>query len=139
MNCFEARQDFRSFWRTELAPEGRAAFNAHLGECAKCDSAFRIFALTAPVLHGEAEPTRPALARRSAAARSREVRSLRDTRASQWLSMAAVLALFLTGASAAYFSVETPPQTLSEAIHQPSPFVEMVSADMPEASSDLGQ
>ena len=29
--------------------------------------------------------------------------------------------------------------TLSEAIHQPSQFVELVSADMPEANSDLGQ
>ena len=139
MNCFEARQDFRSFWRKELAPERRAAFNAHLGECVKCDGAFRVFALTAPVLHGEAEPRRPALARRATASRSGEVRSYRDNRSSQWLSMAAVLALFLTGASAAYFSVETSPQTLSEAIHQQSPFVEMVSADMPEASSDLGQ
>jgi len=139
MNCFEARQDFRAFWRKELAPERRAAFNAHLGECAKCDGAFRIFALTAPVLHGEAEPMRPALARRTAASRSREVRSYRDSRASQWLSMAAVLALFITGASAAYFSMETTPETLSEAIHQQSPFVEMVSADMPEANSDLGQ
>jgi hypothetical protein len=53
--------------------------------------------------------------------------------------MAAVLALFVTGASAAYFSVQTAPETLSEAIHQQSPFVEMVSADMPEANSDFGQ
>ena|SRR5271166_1599359 len=140
MNCFEARQDFRSFWRKELALERRAAFNAHLGECAKCDGAFRIFALTAPVLHAEAEPMRPALARRAAAAsRSRDIRSYRDSRASQWLSIAAVLALFITGASAAYFSAESSPQTLSEAIHQQSPFVEMVSADMPEANGDLGQ
>jgi hypothetical protein len=139
MNCFEARQEFRSFWRKELAPESRAAFSAHLRECAKCDSAFRVFALTAPVLHGEAEPLRPALARRTAASRAREVRTYRDTRASRWLSMAAVLALFVTGASAAYFSVQTAPETLSEAIHQQSPFVEMVSADMPEANSDFGQ
>ena len=53
MNCFEARQDFRSFWRKELAPERRGAFLAHLAECAKCDGAFRIFALTAPVFHSE--------------------------------------------------------------------------------------
>ncbi len=54
MNCFEARQDFRSFWRKELDAERRAAFIAHLAECAKCDGAFRTFALTAPVFHSEA-------------------------------------------------------------------------------------
>jgi hypothetical protein len=53
--------------------------------------------------------------------------------------MAAVLALLITGASAAYFSEETPTETLSEAIHQPSQSVELVSADFPEASSDFGQ
>jgi len=134
MNCFEARQDFRSFWRKELPPQRRAAFNAHLGECRKCDGAFRAFALTAPVLHSGAEPSRPHIARRVAASNRYEAR-----RSSVWLSMAAVLALFITGASAAYYSVDTSPQTLSEAIHQPSQFVEMVSADMPEANSDLGQ
>jgi len=55
------------------------------------------------------------------------------------MSIAAVLVLFITGASAAYYSLDTPPETLSEAIHQPSQFVELVSADMPEANSDFGQ
>jgi len=134
MNCFEARQDFRPFWRKELAPERRTAFNAHLAECAKCDQAFRVFALTAPVFHSGMEPNRPHVARRIPASLRFEAR-----RSSAWLSMAAVLALFITGASAAYYSVDTSPQTLSEAIHQPSQFVELVSADMPEAYSDLGQ
>ena len=141
MNCFEARQDFRSFWRKELAPERRAAFIAHLAECAKCDGAFRTFALTAPVFHSEAEPYRLASSsRRMPASAPREARAYRaPRRASAWLSIAAVLALFITGASAAYFSVETPDETLSDAIHQPSQFVELVSADVPEANSDFGQ
>jgi anti-sigma factor RsiW len=141
MNCFEARQDFRSFWRKELTPERRAAFIAHLAECAKCDGAFRTFALTAPVFHSEAEPSRLAsAARRMPASARREARAYREPRrASAWLSIAAVLALFITGASAAYFSVETPDETLSDAIHQPSQFVELVSADLPEANSDFGQ
>jgi hypothetical protein len=139
MNCFEVRQDFRAFWRNELSPELRTAFNGHLRECGKCDGAFRVFALTAPVLHSEAEPNRPALATRTSASRWREVRNNRDARSSAWMSIAAVLALFITGASAAYYSVETSPETLTEAIYQPSQFVELVSADMPEANSDFGQ
>ena len=138
MNCFQARQDFQGFWRKELAPERRADFSAHLRGCRKCDEAFRIFALTAPVLHSHVEPSRPASIQRIAFAARGESRSYRNI-ASPWMSIAAVLALFITGASAAYYSVATTPQTLSEAIHQPSQFVELVSADMPEANSDLGQ
>jgi anti-sigma factor RsiW len=141
MNCFEARQDFRSFWRKELSAERRDAFVAHLAGCAKCDAAFRTFALTAPVFHSDAEPSRPiSAARRISASARREGGAYREPRrARAWLSIAAAFALFMTGASAAYFSVETPDETLSEAIHQPSQFTELVSADYPEANSDLGQ
>ena len=142
MNCFEARQNFRSFWRKELAPESRAAFLAHLAECSKCDGAFRTFALTAPVFHSEAEPA----ARRVFVARV-PARAHRDGnryrtfagRTSVWVSIAAVVALFLTGASAAYYSVKPPTETLSDAIHQPSQSVELVSAESPETNSDFGQ
>src|ERR1700722_5721757 len=140
MNCFEARQDFRSFWRRELGAERREAFVAHLAECAKCDAAFRTFALTAPVFHSEAEPQRPLpVARRISVSARRGGGAHREPRRAQaWLSIAAAVALFITGASAAYFSEDTPDQTLSEAIHQPSQIVELVSADYPEANSDFG-
>jgi hypothetical protein len=36
--------------------EERAAFVAHLGGCQRCDRSFRIFALTAPVLHAKGDP-----------------------------------------------------------------------------------
>ena len=141
MNCFEARQDFRSFWRKELSAERRGAFVAHLAECAKCDAAFRTFALSAPVFFSDAEPYRPASAAdRTATSARRDGGAYRERRrAPVWLSIAASVALFITGASAAYFSVETPDETLSEAIHQPSQFVEVVSADFPQANSDFGQ
>jgi hypothetical protein len=51
MNCFEARQDFVSFWQSALDSERRRELLAHLKGCAKCDRAFRAFALTAPMLH----------------------------------------------------------------------------------------
>jgi anti-sigma factor RsiW len=142
MNCFEARQDFRSFWRRELQPERRAAFNQHLSGCLKCDWAFRQFALSAPALHSETGPDRSGeisrppvqmLPRRSGA-------GFRETRSSsQWLSMAAAAVLFVTGASAAYFSVAGQNQSLSDAMHQPDPVVQLVSSDLPPANSDLGQ
>ena len=140
MKCFEARQDFRAFWRKELTPERRAAFLAHLAECDKCDGAFRTFALTAPVLHSDSEPPRVGTsAPRRPSLTRREARAYRTRRSSAWFSIAAVLALLITGASAAYFSEETPTETLSDAIHQPSQSVELVSADFPETNSDFGQ
>ena len=49
MNCFQARQEFVSFWRGELDGERRRVLLAHLAQCARCDKAFRAFALTAPL------------------------------------------------------------------------------------------
>jgi hypothetical protein len=93
------------------------------------------------VFHSDAEPSRPvSAARRISASARREGGAYREPRRAQaWLSIAAAVALFITGASAAYFSVDTPNETLSDAIHQPSQFTELVSADYPEANSDLGQ
>ncbi len=51
MNCFEARPQFVDLWRSRLDAARRRALLAHLKECAKCDRAFRAFALTAPMLH----------------------------------------------------------------------------------------
>lgn len=145
MNCFEARQDFRAFWRKELDAERRGALVAHLKECAKCDAAFRSFALSAPVLHSESEPVRSAAAarsdrspRRDSARRGGAVyREARITRA--WVSMAAAVTLFVTGAFAAYFSVATPVGSLTDAISQPEPFVELVSADVQSTGNDFAE
>ncbi|HXN85388.1 MAG TPA: hypothetical protein VN867_04920 [Candidatus Binataceae bacterium] len=142
MNCFEARQDFRSFWRRELQPERRAAFNQHLSGCLKCDWAFRQFALSAPALHSETEPDRTGTVSRPSVRlqAQRSNRFFRESRSSsQWLSMVAAVVLFVTGASAAYFSVAGQNQTLSDAMHQPDPVVQLVSSDLPPVNSDLGQ
>src|SRR5277367_2995751 len=53
MNCFEARKNFRALWRKNLAPARRSEMIGHLSECATCDGAFRVFALTAPALHSD--------------------------------------------------------------------------------------
>ena len=144
MNCFEARQDFRGFWKKELEAERRTALIQHLSECPKCDAAFRAFALTAPVLHSESEPYRPAsIPRERTASQARRsggaYREMR--RSSAWLSIAAAVALFIVGASAAYVSVEPPSTTLSEAIseRQSDSFVTLVSSDVPEVNGQFGQ
>jgi len=154
MNCFEARQDFRAFWRRELDAQRQAALAGHMKECNRCDAAFRAFALSAPGVHSGSEPERSAV-------QSRERRVLVDpafarvsgiyrdggrgaARSRPWLSMAAAVALFVAGASAAYLSVRAPAPSLTdasltEAVNQPEPFVELVSVDMPGATSDFAQ
>ncbi len=154
MNCFEARQDFRAFWRKELDVGRRPALAAHLRECERCDAAFRAFALSAPVLHSGSEPQRSgALSRVRAgapdAALARVAGIYRNggrsaARSRPWLSMAAAVALFVAGASAAYLSVRAPAPSLTEAslsdaTSQPEPFVELVSTDIPGATSDFAQ
>src|SRR5713226_5544398 len=76
MNCFETRNEFRGLWRKTVGAERYADLMAHLGGCAKCAHAFRVFALTAPVLHSETEPEGNAIA---AAARSNGRRESRAT------------------------------------------------------------
>ncbi len=67
-------------WRKTLTAERRGELLAHLKGCEKCDHAFRVFALTAPVLHGEmdrypARESRPARREFSLADRPRRFAS----------------------------------------------------------------
>ncbi len=131
MNCFEARRDFRAFWRRELSAERREAFVAHLRECSGCDGAFRNFALTAPVLHSEVEPAghREDLARvREAVAARRPAMAYRTSAPRrQWLSMSAAAAMVLiAGIMAAYLSISEPVGNLNDVLSQSEPQVEPV-------------
>ncbi len=137
MNCFEARQEFRAFWRRELEPNRRAEFCAHLEDCPPCDLAFRTFALSAPVLHSEREPAAEPMRGAAASVRPR----LRPSYAERsprrvWTSMGAAAAMLMAGIFAAYFSVNAP-QSVSDAISQPSPFVEVFGADVTDTGGDL--
>ena len=135
MNCFESRQEFSAIWRNRATPERRAEILAHLKSCAKCDHAFRVFALSAPVLHSEAEP--PAAAHVSA----RQPFSLGDRprrfasvsrvteRPRRWIAMSAAAAIFVVASSAAFFSADTPRETLGEEIS-------MADASNYEAAAD---
>jgi hypothetical protein len=100
MNCFEARQDFPAFWRKTIAAERRAELLGHLAGCAKCDHAFRLFALSAPVLYGDrqAEHT-PAVESREFSLLDRPRRFTpvpeRIEQPRQWLRMSAAAAVLL--------------------------------------------
>jgi putative zinc finger protein len=149
MNCFEARKEFPSFWRRMLTPEERTAFLAHVGRCARCDRAFRVFALTAPVLHGDSESREPlrveqpsvatyessSYARREPVIISRRgatvARSAIMPRASRTVWAAAALAA--AALFAVYVAAATPGQTLEDAILGEDPV-----ADLSTAASDSG-
>ena len=151
MNCFEARQEFPALWRSTLTVERRGELLAHLKGCDKCDHAYRVFALTAPVLHGEMEQQQASRAaaparrefsladrpRRFAAA-SREV-----ARPNRWLPMAAAAAIFVFATSAAYLSTRTPNESMGEAFSTPDSSMtsettgDPLAPEMPLTESDL--
>jgi hypothetical protein len=149
MNCFEARQEFPALWRKTATAERRADLLAHLKGCDKCDHAFRIFALTAPVLYGDMEQqaSRAMPARRefSLADRPRRFASVTRevSRPNRWLPMAAAAAIFVFATSAAYLSTRTPNESLGEALSVPELSLtpetagDPLAPEMPLTESDL--
>lgn len=136
MNCFEARQDFRAFWRKELEPQRRAAMVRHLDECPQCDVAFRTFALSAPALHSDSGPSRVGEALREPARRASGLYRERAGRPAR-AAIGAAAAMLVVGVFAAYFSVSMPAQSLTDALSQPSPFVEVFGSDVLENGGDF--
>lgn len=133
MNCFEARKEFTAFWRRTMAPEQRAAFVTHLQGCARCDSFFRVFALSAPVIHADtarhggiqntasAHPS-GAFARPNGAASKRATISARS-----WAAAGAVFALAAAAMVALYVATAPRHQTLDEVLADDNSAVELVS------------
>lgn len=147
MNCFEARQEFPALWRNRATGERRAEILAHLKGCAKCDRAFRVFALTAPVLHSESEPPAAAPARRefSLGDRPRRFASVSREPASprRWVAMAAAAAIFVIAGSAAFYSVDAPRETMGDELSMPESngnyeaSADPLAPEMPMTESDL--
>jgi len=137
MNCFQARQEFSAFWRSISPPERRAALVEHLGQCAKCDHAFRLFALSAPVLHADAPPDQSgSVLARDASGRPRARADLNSTR--RWLPMCAALALFAVSGFAAYFSVMSPVDELSEDLAAGDSITEILAQELSVLGNDFG-
>ncbi|HUY27823.1 MAG TPA: zf-HC2 domain-containing protein [Candidatus Binataceae bacterium] len=144
MNCFEARHDFPAFWRRELSADRRAALNAHLDRCAKCGQAFRVFALTAPVLHCESAAVSGAAAPREFTFEPRARASAPRINASygarrRWLAMCASALIFLAASTGAYFAASAPAQSLSEALTNPQDQSgqPLFGPELPDSSDDL--
>lgn len=149
MNCFEARQEFPALWRKTASAERHAELMAHLERCAKCDHAFRVFAMTAPALHSEGLPAgaRAGSVRREILPSDRPSRFAGAARVAprprRWLAMSAAAAIFVLGTSAAYFSARVPGETLDEAFSSSESSLnyetatELFESEMPPASNDL--
>jgi hypothetical protein len=141
INCFEARQEFRAFWRRELPAEQRAALVSHLGGCAKCDRAFRNFALGAPVLHAAGEPPERTVAQGQSARVARARRSGGVVRGEfvprRGLAMSAAAMVLIAASLAAYFSVTTPVDTLSDELSTDPVAAQILGPDLYPSSEDL--
>ena len=137
-------------WRKTLTAERRGELLAHLKGCEKCDHAFRVFALTAPVLHGEMErhparASRPARREFSLADRPRRFASASRevSRPNRWVPMAAAAAIFVFATSAAYLSARVPNESIGEALSVPESSMTSENAEdplapeMPLTESDL--
>jgi hypothetical protein len=131
MNCFDTRKEFIAFWRRTLAPEQRAAFSAHLRGCAKCDRSFRVFALSAPVLHSDGEPdvrsTPQAAWVPSLPLSVRRPRPARRSGGYQWMSVAAAVILLVVSGMAAWKAAYPDRPDVMEAIAGDNPSIEQVS------------
>ena len=137
-------------WRKTLTAERRGELLAHLKGCEKCDHAFRVFALTAPVLHGEIERqasrgSRPARREFSLADRPRRFASATRevSRPNRWLPMAAAAAIFVFATSAAYLSARVHDESIGEALSAPDSSMtsestgDPLAPEMPLTESDL--
>ncbi|MGH7814909.1 MAG: hypothetical protein ACREQI_13010 [Candidatus Binataceae bacterium] len=121
MNCFEARQEFAGFWRRTIAAERRPEVLAHLHECAKCDRAFRIFALTAPALHSEPAPDASKSAPSSPSEfpfgqAARRIAIAPRPAPPRWMAIAAAAAIFVLSGAAAGLATYAPAPSLADAI-----------------------
>jgi hypothetical protein len=135
MNCLEARQEFKAFWRRKLPLDTRAELLEHLRQCRKCDRSFRVYALSAPVLHSDGEgdniasPTRAirlhSVARSPARALrhppQRDVKPLRGV-------LGATIGLVAAVAVTIYVAQGPAPQeVLEEAMTSENPSIELAS------------
>lgn len=123
MNCFEARKGFAAFWRRTMLLTERVRLVEHLKVCAQCDRSFRLFALSAPVVHSDSRPMAAAPAARAPLNLVRPRRfagNLEEPfrqRNLQWpWQVAAAAALLFIGGISAWSSTRWPVDNFAESI-----------------------
>ena len=139
MNCFEARQEFPALWRKTATEERRAELLAHLKSCSKCDHAFRVFALTAPVLHSATEPSgRVTVERRvGASARRGAMVSRGSTWRRQMIAMCAGVMVIFMASAAAYLSVTVPITSYSDELTNSESTLDVPATDISVMGNDF--
>ena len=138
MNCFETRQEFPALWRKTVTAERRAALLEHLKGCSKCDHAFRLFALTAPVLHSATEPGgRVAVRAGGMGARRGAMVSRGSTRPRQMLAMCAGVMVIFMASMAAYLSMTVPVASYTDEITNSESVLDIPAQDSVTLSNDF--
>lgn len=139
MNCFETRQEYPALWRKTATDERRAELLAHLKSCSKCDHAFRVFALTAPVLYSATEPEgRGSTERRvGTSARRGAIVSRGSTWRRQMLAMCAGIVVLFMASAAAYLSVTVPVSSYSDEITNSESALDLPAAETSVMGNDF--
>ncbi len=114
MNCLEARKAFVSFWQMMLDLPQRADFLDHLAGCSACDHSFRVFALTAPVLHSEYAPRPRQLLEQTGSKGNRPAQFLSRYGVNRWWAVGLAATMGAAAALALYIS-QPPRVTLEDA------------------------
>jgi len=136
VNCFQARREFRDFWRQRLEPATAEELAGHLGCCGLCDQAYRLFALTAPVLHSDAGAIEAMLAgERGTRPIARRTRSAVAERAiEQQGTVWAALSMLVAASVIAYMSVAVPSESLTDALTRIQPTRAVSAVQEPPSS-----
>jgi predicted anti-sigma-YlaC factor YlaD len=139
MNCFESRQEFPALWRKTVTAERQSEMTAHLKGCSKCDHAFRVFALTAPVLYSEIEPAGRVAPNhlRIATARRGALVSRGSARPPRVLAMCAGVMILFAASMAAYLSATVPVGSFADEITNSESVIDFPSLDSSTASNDF--
>ncbi len=136
MNCFQARREFPDFWRQRLEPAPAAELAGHLGCCGLCNQAYRLFALTAPVLHCDADAIETMLAgERGTRPFARRTRSAAAEHAiEQHGTVWAALSMLVAASVIAYMSVAVPSESLTDALSRIQPTRAVSAVQEPPSS-----
>jgi len=138
VNCFQARREFPNFWRERLAEPVANQLAGHLECCGLCEQAYRLFALTAPVMHSDAEAVDAMLGGEDAVRRPRRMPSVQAGDAAEQRGMIwTALSMLVAASVIAYIAAATPRESLIDALTNSRPASAISAVQEPPAYSFL--